>query len=184
MQVKVKKPLGRPTKYNPKTTPQIVKDYAAKGMINREIAKRIGINVCTLYEWFNLYSDLANTIEEARRPVDEEIERSTFQRAKGYNYTEVTKERNSDGKMVITKKVKKHIPAEPSLNRFWLKNRKPDIWQERTEITGPKGGPIGIVFIPDKITPEEWLKNANSNTTEGTSVEPAAETDAGTEVSG
>ncbi len=183
----VKRPAHRPTKYDPKNTPRKVREYCLKGLINEEIAKKLGISACIFYEWQNKYPELVEAVKEGKKVVDDEVEQALYNTAKGgKKYTETTRElvREGDrkGKLVITKKVKKVMLPNARAQEFWLKNRRPKDFRDRHEITGPEGGPIGIVFIPDKQTPEEWIKDANSDKRDG--VEPAAETDAGTEVSG
>lgn len=175
--VKGKRGRGHPTKYDPKTTPQIVKEMCEKGLINTEIAQLLGITVTTFYEWQNKYPDLAKSIKAGKNVIDDKVAQALYNRTKSTMYTETTKERNAEGKMVITKKVKKYLPSDVTAQRFWLNNRRPKEYRERHEITGPEGGPIGIVFIPEKVTPEEWIEDANSD--KGNSVEPAAETDTG-----
>ncbi len=167
----VKRPAHRPTKYDPKTTPQRVNEYCKKGLINTEIAKKLGITVSTLYEWLNLYSELRDTVKDGKKNVDDQIEQALYNTAKGgLKFTETTRELARDGdckgKMVKTKTVKKVMLPNARAQEFWLKNRRPKDFRDRHEIVGPEGGPIGIVFIPDKVTPEEWLKNANSESTE------------------
>ena len=43
---------------------------------------------------------------------------------------------------------------------------------EKVEVVGDEGGPIGVVFLPEKVTPEQWIKNGNN----GGSLESAAKT--------
>jgi len=46
------------------------------------------------------------------------------------------------------------------------------------EVTGRKGKPIGIVFLPSRKTPEEWMKeHGNDESKDTTSVEASAETE-------
>lgn len=40
--------------------------------------------------------------------------------------------------MVVTKRVKKHVPADTTAMIFWLKNRKPDVWRDR-QVTSHEG---------------------------------------------
>ena len=149
---------GNPTKYDPETTPQIIQKYCEKGLINTEIAKKLGITVTTFYAWQNLYPDLVKAVKEGKKVVDDEVEQALYKTAKGgEKYTETTRElaREGDrkGRLVITKKVKKVMLPNARAQEFWLKNRRPKDFRDRHEITGPEGGPIGIVFIPDKQTP-------------------------------
>ena len=181
----IKRKPGNPTKYDPLNTPRIVKEYCQKGLINDEIAKKLGIATGTFYKWQAEYSELVEAVKEGKKVVDDQIEQALYHTAKGgKQYTETTRELvrvgDKKGKLEITKKVKKVALPNARAQEFWLKNRRPKDFRDRHEVTGPEGGPIGIVFLPEEKTPDEWMKDANSDTTERSGVDPAAETETST----
>ena len=61
-----------------------------------------------------------------------------YNRAIGYEYDEKTQESKKDQsgayRLVDTKTVKKHMPADTTAAIFWLKNRQPDKWRDKKEL--------------------------------------------------
>jgi hypothetical protein len=120
-------------KYDPETFPTLVEGYAREGMIEAEIAKKIGVSVKTFEVYKNRYSEFLQALKRGKAPVDVEVEKALLQRALGYSYTE-TKEIDSekDGRRTETKIV--HVAPDTTAQIFWLKNRKPKEWRDKQEI--------------------------------------------------
>lgn len=122
-----------------KETLRKIKKWAAEGMIDSEIAHNIGIAYSTFREWVKKYDKLSATLKMSKDVADDKVEKSLYERALGWEYTEETKERkfNTDTnqyEMVLTKTVKKQVLPETTAMIFWLKNRRPDIWKDRQEV--------------------------------------------------
>jgi len=103
--------------------------WARDGLSDVQIAEKIGIACSTLYAWQNTYSEFSEALKKGKEVADIEVENALFKRAIGYEVDETTTE---DG--VITKIVRKHIQPEVGAIAFWLKNRKPKVWQDRQEL--------------------------------------------------
>lgn len=123
---------GRPSGYD--TTwrhrlPQI-EGWARDGLIDTEIADKMGIGVRTLYEWKNKYPDFSQSLKKGKEVVDYEVEKSLLKRAMGYEYEEVKViEEVVDGNVrKRVEKVKRHMAGDPTAIIFWLKNRKGNVW--------------------------------------------------------
>ena len=71
-------------------------------------------------------------------------------RVKGYRYTEVTKEPDKHGNMVVVKKVTKTIMPDLGAIKFHLTNRQPRRWKnlQNSQVSGPDGGPVEVKEIP------------------------------------
>lgn len=104
--------------------------WARDGLTDKQIATNMGINVSTLYDYKNKYSDISNSLKKGKEVVDIEVENALLKRAMGYKYDEVTKELR-DGELVETKRVTKEVQADTTAQIYWLKNRKPDKWRDR-----------------------------------------------------
>ncbi len=125
------------TKYETVILPnlQLVERWKRNGASEEEIAKRLGI----AYSTFNLCkqkSELSEVLKKGKEIVDSEVENALLTRALGYEYDEVTKERNSEGELVVTKTVKKQVVPDTTAQIFWLKNRCPAEWKDKREIDG------------------------------------------------
>lgn len=119
-------PIGRPSKYTPETLEQAVK-LCALGATNQQLAEFFQVNIDTIYEWKKEYPDFSDALKKAKDDLDEKVERSLFQRATGYSHPDV---------MVVDKQLEpvvKHYPPDPTSMIFWLKNRQPQRWRDRTE---------------------------------------------------
>ncbi|MDU2778817.1 MAG: helix-turn-helix domain-containing protein [Staphylococcus epidermidis] len=86
---------------------KIIEGWARDGLSNKQIAHNIGIDEATFYTWQHKYDKFHEAVK------------------KGKNGEE-TKH---------IEKTKKHIAADTTSMIFWLKNRKPDEWNDRREIT-------------------------------------------------
>lgn len=146
---KPKRPMGAPSKLTPAKLDMILK-MAGEGHTNEQIAKIIGVNVRTLQSWTKENEDLYLAIKQLKSQADAKVEQALFSRATG---TLKVKERKvvtkSDGSVEETLVEKDSLPDATSMI-FWLKNRQPGKWRERTEVehVGGDNGPKVIIQIP------------------------------------
>ena len=66
-------------------------------------------------------------------------------RAKGFKVPAVHIS-NHQGKITETP-TQRYYPPDPVSGIFWLKNRQPDKWRDRKEVTGADGGPVQFNII-------------------------------------
>lgn len=137
-----KKPkMGPRGKYLDWITPEgllKIEGWARDGLTDEQIAHNIGIRRPTLYEWKKKYPNISDALKRGKEVVDRQVENALFKNASGYYYDEVTKEPDENGKLIVTKVVRKHAPPNTTAQIFWLKNRKRTEWRDRheTEVTG------------------------------------------------
>ena len=124
------------TKYETVVMPnlKLIERWKRNGASEEEIAKRLGI----AYSTFNLYksqkSELSEALKKGAEIVDTEVENALLKRALGYDYEEITKERNDSGELVVTKVVHKQVVPDTTAQIFWLKNRCPDQWRDKLQV--------------------------------------------------
>ena len=114
--------------------------WARSGLTDEQIAQNMGIGYSTLQTWKSKYQDIQDTLKKNKEIVDTQVENALLKRALGYSFTETTKERklNEDtGKyeMVTTKEVVKEVTPDTTAQIFWLKNRKPEEWRDKKDVT-------------------------------------------------
>ena len=143
---------GRPSKYNPGLHTQLVYWMAKNGLTDIQMAEELHISVRTFNNWEVRHSEFVQSVKKGKEQIDVLVQGSLLQRALGYEYEEIHKEK-VDGRMTVMKKIKKHVHPEVVAQIFWLKNRCPDEWRDRKalEITGEGGKPIKIEF-PEGFT--------------------------------
>lgn len=141
----------------------LVEDWARDGLIDKDIAKKLGISEDTFYEYKKKYPEFSESLKKGKEVIDYEVENALLKRALGYEYTETTKEEKWNKltetyEMVVTKEVTKQVPPDTTAQIFWLKNRKPKQWREKQEIE--HSGNINNPF--SGMSTEELRKIANS----------------------
>ena len=121
------------SKYDPKTTPQLVKWMARSGLTEQEIADELGINRSTLTRWKQRYPDHTEALNQSRNFVDSLVEDALLKRALGYEYEEtkmiITGEGNAQRRRV--ERTTKTMAPDVTAQIFWLKNRQPDKWRDK-----------------------------------------------------
>lgn len=137
---------GRPTKYNAEFHPLLGKLYAEKGLIDDEIAKELNINRDTLYEWKNKYKEFSDAIKNGKKETDDIVEEKFLDKATGFT-KEVEEIFQFQGKTFIGK-YNKYFPPDTAAGFIWLKNRRPDKWRDKHEITGNNGAPLIVQIAP------------------------------------
>lgn len=122
-----------------------IEGWARDGLIDKQIAKNIGISEQTLCVWKKNYPSLSESLKRGKEVVDRQVENSLFERALGgtreVRKTFKVKEKYYDdhGKLCEKEKLVQatdevYIPGDTTAQIFWLKNRKPDRWRDKREV--------------------------------------------------
>ena len=134
--------LGKINEWLEKDKLILLEGWARDGLTDEQIAKNIGINRTTLYDWKKKEANIADALKKGKEVIDFEVENALLKRALGYEYEEETYENG-----ILTKKVKKQVPPDTTAQIFWLKNRKKEQWREKVEV----------------VKTDEDLQNINKN---------------------
>ena len=111
-----------------------VTGWARDGLIEKQIAKNMSIAYSTLKLWKNRFPELAKALSKGKEVADREVENALFKRAMGYWVTETKRITFADGSE-RTEETHRHIVPDTTAQIFWLKNRKPDQWREKNDLT-------------------------------------------------
>lgn len=110
----------------------LLEGWARDGLTNEQIAKNIGINTSTLWDWRKKNADISNALKKGKEVVDLEVENALHKRALGYTIRIMEQKLDKDGCVHdLVKDV--HIPGDTTAQIFWLKNRKPKEWRDKVE---------------------------------------------------
>lgn len=114
--------------------------WARDGFTDEQIALKMGIHTSTFYVYKAKYKEISDALKIGKEACDYVVEEALVKNAVGYWTEEITTEKMWDeqlGKMVVVKEktVKKFVPANPTSQIFWLKNRNPDKWKDKREET-------------------------------------------------
>lgn len=123
----------RITKYDTHVQPKLflIECWARDGIIDEDIAKKLGIAYSTFNEYKKMYLEFSEALKKGKEVIDYQVENALLKRALGYKYTEVTEEGSEFG--TKRKEVLKEVVPDVTAQIFWLKNRKPDKWRANLE---------------------------------------------------
>lgn len=133
-------------KWKPEYVEQARKLYS-KGWIDKEVAELWGVSEYRIRVWRASKPDFAEACKMGKDVPDDRVEASLYQRAVGYDLKSEKVSFDKDGN-VLRATVIEHIPADPKAAMNWLKNRRPDRWKDRREVTGADGAPLHPVGEP------------------------------------
>ena len=135
--------MARPTKYKPEYVNQAAK-LCMLGATDIEIADFFEINVATLYRWKNEHPEFCESLKVSKEIADDRVERSLFARANGYEHEEV--DIRVIDKEIVKTEIRKFYPPDTAAAIFWLKNRRPALWRDKTDIEHT--GSINVTMPP------------------------------------
>ena len=110
--------------------------WSASGATVSQIASRIGVTVSTLRRWRATHVEIARALDEADDLATTKVEAALYRRALGFD-TEETTTTTTEGPLGTTEQTKvvvRHVAPDVKAATFWLKNRAPDRWSDRTEV--------------------------------------------------
>lgn len=117
-------------KYDPATVPKLVFKYSLLGATQKEMAEFFDVPVLVFTKWRDTYPEMAAALRQGKAQADAKVAQSLYKRAIGYT----TKEQHYvKGEGVVT--IDKNIQPDVTACIFWLKNRRPELWRDRTDPT-------------------------------------------------
>jgi hypothetical protein len=112
----------------------LLRGWARDGLTNEQMAHNIGICLSTFYKWKNDSLEFSNAIKDGKEVADYEIENAMYRSALGYHVTEKKQVLGKDGE-VVTLESERYVQPSVSAQIFWLKNRQPEKWKDKQEVT-------------------------------------------------
>lgn len=124
---------GRPSKYDPKVTPDQARKLCAAGFTDAQLADFFGVTTTTIDNWKNRHPEFLGALREGKDEFDtERVEKALAHRAVGYSHDE-DDIRVVNGEIVITPTTK-HYPPDTTAAIFWLKNRNRQRWRDKVDV--------------------------------------------------
>lgn len=127
--------VGRPSPYDPEMAEQ-AKKLCLLGATDDEIADFFNVSTRTIYRWKRDNAEFCQAIQSGKDIADERVERSLYQMATGRYVVEqqaikIKLEKDKEDVKVVD--LEKFLPPEVPAAIFWLKNRRKEVWRDRTE---------------------------------------------------
>ncbi len=129
----VKRKAGRPPTFNEQIADKIVA-LAEKGKTIDQISDIIGVTSRCISFWLAEKPSLLQAVKEARQMADEMVEASLFKKATGYFHETEKIFYDKDTGQIVRAPTVQHYAPDTTAQIFWLKNRKPEQWRDRTEV--------------------------------------------------
>lgn len=86
----------------------LLEGWARDGLTDEQIAHNAGITAVTLYDWKKKYPKISEALKRGKEVVDFEVENALLQKA---------------------------LNGDTTAQIFWLKNRRPDKWRDKPNIS-------------------------------------------------
>jgi hypothetical protein len=137
---------GRPTKYADWMI-RVARVIGRLGGIIPDFAEAFDVDERTVSDWIASNAEFSQAVNEVRDLADEQVERSLFQRACGFEHPS-EKIMNFKGDVIRAPFTKKYAP-DTLAAIYWLNNRRPARWRQKIEVTG------GGIQAGSQVTPEQ-----------------------------
>jgi len=116
-----------------------VEKMASQGYYNTEIARALDWSIDTFYERVKDHPDFSDALKKGNEKNVRVTLNSKAKKIKGFKYKEVTKERDENGNLIITKQVTKYSPPSDTMIIFDLVNRDPENYKHKRDQTNIVG---------------------------------------------
>ncbi|HEX2923711.1 MAG TPA: helix-turn-helix domain-containing protein [Chloroflexota bacterium] len=129
--------MGRNAKYMPDFHPEKAREYCKTGAGVVDLARHFGVTRRTIYSWARNYEEFYRALKEGVRIADDTVEHAAYRRAVGFEYTDVKVAKTVDAEGNVTthtERIKRTVPGDVKMQRYWLANRRKDQWREKVEV--------------------------------------------------
>lgn len=121
---------GRPSLYKPEYATQAEK-LCRLGATDIDLADFFGVTTRTIERWRAQFEDFCRAVTMGKDFADDNVERSLYKKAVGYEQ-EAVKIMQYEGSPVVIP-YREKIAPDTGAAIFWLKNRRKDQWRDRIE---------------------------------------------------
>lgn len=141
-----------------------IQGWARDGLTEKDIAKNMRVSPASLREWKHRFEEIGEALKEGKDSADRVVENALYKSACGYTvtirkpvklktieYDPETGKKIRDVEKVVAVEEQLHFPAQVTAQIFWLKNRKPAQWRDKTEVqTAPTNGVLESILAIEK----------------------------------
>lgn len=124
--------MARPSKYNQDYPKQALK-LCRLGATDKELADFFGVAESTLNKWKEDHPEFSESLKEGKALADAEVADKLYKRATGYEHAAVKIVANANTGQEHIVNYTERYPPDTTAAIFWLKNRRPDLWRDKTE---------------------------------------------------
>lgn len=103
------------------------------GYTNVKLASFFDVSRATIDKWIATIESFGDSVREGRAGASGTVASALLQRALGYSHKAV--DIKAVGGKIVQTEYTKHYPPDTAAAIFWLKNREPELWKDRREVT-------------------------------------------------
>lgn len=119
------------SKYKPEYD-ELAYKFCLLGATDATLGDFFSVSEQTINAWKHAHPSFLESLKKGKAVADANVASSLYHRATGYSHPE-TKIATHEGKISDTLDVDKHYAPDPTAAIFWLKNRQPKMWRDKTE---------------------------------------------------
>lgn len=125
-----------------------IKGWARDGLTDDDIAHNMMINVSTLRRWKNEHPEIADALRLGKDSADRIVENALYKSACGFTmkvkkpvrvrrveYDPATGRKTAEVDTWQAVEEEVYVAPQVTAQIFWLKNRKPEQWREKADMT-------------------------------------------------
>ena len=141
-----------------------IQGWARDGLTEKDIAKNCHVSAATIREWKHRFPEIAEALRIGKDSADRVVENALYKSACGYTvtitkpvklkriiYDEETGRKVREYEEVVEVEEQLHFPAQVTAQIFWLKNRKPAQWRDKTDVQQlPTNGVLESLLAMEK----------------------------------
>lgn len=105
----------------------------SQGANEVELAKHFRVSLAQIQLWCACHPEFRAAVAVGAEVADQRVALALYRRATGYDVEEPYTYLRKDGTPVSGVKTR-HVPPDPAAAQYWLENRKPEAWRNRTEV--------------------------------------------------
>lgn len=148
-------PGGRPTKYS-EAHPEQARRLALLGLTDEELAQFFGVHIDTIYEWDKVHPEFSDARARGKLPADGKVAERLYHRAIGYRHQVEKVFMPAGATAPVVADYIESLPPDTQAATWWLKNRQPAKWKEKSEVDMSGDLNLHRVIADRPQTEDEW----------------------------
>ncbi len=144
---------GRPSAYKPEFDEQ-AKKLCRLGATNENIANFFGVSIASIEKWIAEKPEFSGALKEGRELADAEVAQRLYSRATGYSHkaVKIVADAKTGAEHIVP--YTEHYPPDTTACIFWLKNRRPDLWRDKRELSVDETK--RYVIAAENVSEDDW----------------------------
>lgn len=146
---------GRPSAFKPEYAAQAEK-LCKLGATDVELADFFATTITTIKNWKSQFPEFLAALKLGKEAADDRVSASLYQRAMGYTHDAVKIFMPAGAKKPVLVPYREHVPPDTTACIFWLKNRRPEDWRDRTSIEHSGSLDVNYDVSGEPASAEQW----------------------------